>query len=100
MITQKTLFHLGLGLLLAVAWAPAQPITSIAGTGVATFGGDGGVATGASLNHPRGMAFDGAGNMYVADLDNSRVRKIAGDGTITTFAGNGTAGYSGDGGAA
>jgi uncharacterized protein (TIGR03437 family) len=65
-----------------------------------TYGGDGGPATAASLNHPYGLAFDAAGNLYIADSANNRIRKVATDGTITTVAGNGTAGFSGDGGPA
>lgn len=66
-----------------------------------TFGGDGGPASAASLNHPYGLAVDAAGNLYIADSANNRIRKVsATDGTITTVAGNGTAGFSGDGGPA
>jgi uncharacterized protein (TIGR03437 family) len=65
-----------------------------------TYGGDGGPATAASLNHPYGLAVDAAGNLYIADSANNRIRKVATDGTITTVAGNGTAGFSGDGGLA
>lgn len=62
-----------------------------------TYGGDGGPANEASLYHPFGVAVDAAGNVYIADADNNRVRKVSTDGTITTVAGNGTAGFSGDG---
>jgi uncharacterized protein (TIGR03437 family) len=65
-----------------------------------TFGGDGGPANAASLNHPYGVAVDAAGNVYIADSNNNRIRKVSTDGTITTVAGNGTAGFSGDGGPA
>jgi uncharacterized protein (TIGR03437 family) len=74
-------------------------VTTIAGTGTAGFGGDNGAATSAQLNAPQGIAVDSAGNVYVADTANSRVRKIS-NGTITTVAGSGTVGYGGDGGAA
>jgi sugar lactone lactonase YvrE len=76
-------------------------ITTAAGNGVAGYSGDGGPATGASLNQPAGTAVDAAGNLYIADGANQRIRKVAaGTGIITTVAGNGTAGYSGDGGPA
>jgi len=61
--------------------------------------GDGGAATSAQLCGPFGLAFDSTGNLYIADSNNERIRKISG-GTITTVAGNGTAGFSGDGAAA
>jgi uncharacterized repeat protein (TIGR01451 family) len=75
-------------------------ITTVAGTGMSGFSGDGGAATAAMLLEPRGLALDSAGNLYVADSFNNRVRKIAISGTITTVAGNGTCCYSGDGGQA
>ncbi|MBJ7575656.1 NHL repeat-containing protein [Luteimonas sp. MC1828] len=75
-------------------------ITTIAGNGVAGFSGDGGPATSASLNRPTELAIDAAGNIYVADRNNSRVRRIAANGTITTFAGNGNFGFGGDNGPA
>ena len=75
-------------------------VVNIAGGALPGFGGDGGPATAASLNGPLGLAFDNSGNLYCADSRNYRVRKIAPDGTITTVAGNGASGYSGDGGAA
>jgi PKD repeat protein len=73
-------------------------ITTFAGTGVAGFSGDGGAATSAQLNFPRGVALDATGNLYISE-DNSRIRKVTG-GTITTIAGTGVAGFSGDGGQA
>jgi uncharacterized protein (TIGR03437 family) len=80
--------------------SPAGIVSTLAGTGTAGFSGDGGPAAAAQLNLPYGLAVDLAGYVYVADLGNSRVRRIAPDGTISTFAGNGTAGSGGDGGAA
>jgi hypothetical protein len=75
-------------------------ITTVAGDGVAGYSGDGGPATSAELNVPYGVLADGSGNFYIADYYNSAVRKVTPAGTITTIAGNGTAGYSGDGGPA
>ena len=75
-------------------------ITTLAGTGSQGYGGDGGPAASAQLNQPGGLAMDPAGNVYVADSGNNRVRKIAPDGTITTVAGCGCAGPLGDGGPA
>ena len=64
------------------------------------FGGDNGPAGSAQLNAPQGVAVDISGNVYIADRNNNRIRKVSSSGVITTFAGNGTAGYSGDGGQA
>ncbi|PWU06152.1 MAG: hypothetical protein C5B51_12970 [Terriglobia bacterium] len=75
-------------------------ITVLAGTGSAGFSGDGGPAAGAALNYPYGLAVDLAGNVYVADLGNFRVRRIGLDGIINTEAGNGKKGSAGDGGPA
>jgi sugar lactone lactonase YvrE len=75
-------------------------ITTIAGNGTAGYSGDGGQATVAKLNVPNGMAFDASGNLYIADWFDNRIRKVNTVGTITTIAGNGTFGYSGDGGQA
>lgn len=77
--------------------AGTQIITTVAGTGVAGFGGDNGAATGAQLNGPTGLAMDGGGNLFVADFFNQRVRRVAAsNGNITTVAGTGTAGFNGD----
>jgi hypothetical protein len=75
-------------------------ITTVAGSGTYGFSGDGGPATDASLSSPYGVAVDAAGNLYIADAGNSRVRKVSTSGTITTVAGSGTYGFSGDGGPA
>jgi len=77
---------------------PAGIISTIAGTGDAQFGGDHGPATSAQLNNPSGIAVDQSRNIYVADIGNFRVRKIAPSGVISTFAGSGNQGHSGDGG--
>jgi hypothetical protein len=74
-------------------------ITTVAGTGLAGFSGDGGPATEALLNDPWGIGLDAAGNLYIADQGNLRVREVL-NGIITTIAGSGTLGFSGDGGAA
>src|ERR1039457_3961101 len=75
-------------------------VTTIAGTGVAGYGGDGGSALNAQLNFPYGLALDSAGNLYVADLGNQRVRRIGTDGVIVTIAGTGRKASSPDGAAA
>jgi sugar lactone lactonase YvrE len=80
--------------------APNGIISTIAGTGEAGAGGDGGPAANAQLNLPFGLTLDPEGNLYVADRGNNRIRVITPDGQIRTFAGTGRAGYSGDGGPA
>ena len=75
-------------------------ITTIAGTGKQGYSGDGGPAVKAQLANPQGVAVDGAGNVYIADRSNSRIRRIDTEGMITTIAGTGAKGYSGDGGPA
>ena len=62
-------------------------ITTIAGTGVFGFSGDGGPAVEAQLDNPRGVAVDAAGNLYISDKQNHRIRRVDPSGTITTFAG-------------
>ncbi len=75
-------------------------ISTLAGNGNKTFAGDGAAATNASLAGPRGLSVDTLGNIYVADSDNNRIRLIAKTGTITTLAGSGSQGFTGDGGPA
>jgi hypothetical protein len=79
---------------------PGGKITTYAGTGMAAYGGDNGAATAAQLSDPQGVAVDAAGNLYIADAGNNVIRKINPAGLITTVAGNGVAGYSGDAGLA
>jgi sugar lactone lactonase YvrE len=76
-------------------------IVTVAGTGTSGYGGDGGPATAAKLAYPEGLALDGSGNLFISDGNNHRIREVAqATGTITTIAGTGTAGFSGDGGPA
>jgi sugar lactone lactonase YvrE len=75
-------------------------ITTVAGNGTVGFSGDGGQAINAQLYCPSGIAFDSSDNLYIADLGNARIRKVDSNGIITTIAGNGTQGFSGDGGQA
>ncbi len=80
--------------------SPNGIVTTIAGTGVQGYSGDGGPAAGAQLSTIWGLTLDGGGNLYMADYLNHRIRKIAANGVITTVAGNGAYGFSGDGGLA
>ena len=75
-------------------------ITTVAGTGSRGFGGDGGLATQAMLNSPQDVAVAADGSILIADYFNNRIRRVGPNGIITTFAGNGQAGISGDGGLA
>jgi uncharacterized protein (TIGR03437 family) len=90
----------GLAAVLKVS-ASTGVISVVAGNGLSSGAGDGGLAFGASLAHPAGLAFDSAGNLYIADTANSTVRKVDTNGIITTVAGgSGQSGFSGDGGLA
>jgi hypothetical protein len=80
--------------------ASTGDISTIAGNGTQGFSGDGGSATSAELDEPLGIAVDSSGNLYIADSNNNRIRKVNTSGTISTVAGNGTEGFSGDGGLA
>ena len=81
--------------------ANAQIITTVAGNGTNGFSGDNGQATLAKLNNPVAVTVDADGNLYIADSQNQRIRRVnASAGVITTIAGNGTASYSGDSGQA
>ena len=75
-------------------------ITTAAGTGWCQYGGDGGTATNAAMSSPGEVAVDTAGNLYVADPNNCRIRRVTVGGVISTFAGTGACGFGGDGGAA
>ena len=76
---------------------PTGIITTIAGTGIAGYSGDGGPATQARISFPRGLAVDASGSLYIAESYNHCIRKVDPSGIITTVAGTGIGGYSGDG---
>jgi sugar lactone lactonase YvrE len=80
--------------------SPNGIITTVAGNGTAGFSGDGGPATSAQISNPRSVAVDAAGNLFIVDTHNHRIRRVSSNGIITTVAGNGTGGFSGDGGPA
>jgi trimeric autotransporter adhesin len=80
--------------------SPSGIITTVAGSGISGFSGDGGAATLAKLNNPHDICVDTFGNLYISDVANHRVRKVDPSGTISTFAGIGVLGSSGDGGPA
>jgi sugar lactone lactonase YvrE len=71
-------------------------ITTVAGTGTGGYNNDNILATSAELNKPYGVALDTIGDIYIADGNNNRIRKVLSNGTITTVAGNGTGGYNND----
>jgi trimeric autotransporter adhesin len=79
---------------------PSGIISTVAGNGVRGFSGDGGPAASAQLTSPGSVAMDSAGNLFIADYGNSRIRKVTPSGIISTVAGNGNRGFSGDGGSA
>lgn len=80
--------------------APEGIISTVAGDGTCCFSGDNGLAAKAQLHQPEGVAVDGAGNLYIADLGNARVRKVSPSGVISTIAGTSSSGTAGDGGPA
>ncbi|HTW66367.1 MAG TPA: hypothetical protein VME17_17210 [Bryobacteraceae bacterium] len=80
--------------------APGGIISTVAGNGTQGYAGDGGAAINAELSLPTGVAVDPSGNLFIADSGNDRIRRVTPDGVINTVAGNGKAGYSGDGGPA
>jgi len=73
-------------------------VTTVAGTGISAYSGDGGPAVSAQLKSVSGVALDANGNLYIADAEDVKIRKVAPNGIITTYAGNGLAGVTGDGG--
>ena len=79
---------------------PTGTITTVAGNGTAAFCGDHGPAASACLSGPTSVAVDAAGDLFIADTGNHRIRKVDATGTITTVAGHGTAAFCGDGGPA
>jgi uncharacterized repeat protein (TIGR01451 family) len=79
---------------------PAGIITTVAGTGTGTFGGDNGPAVSARLNFPSGVAVGSANTLFIADRNNYRIRKVTSDGVISTVAGIGVYGFTGDNGPA
>ena len=97
----KAASRLALYVLAALTVCRGQSVLStVAGNGTTGFSGDGGPATSAALSDPLGLAADGAGNVYIVDIGNHRVRKVNAAGIIGTVAGNGTPGTAGDGGQA
>lgn len=91
---------LSVGLFLLTWTGYAQIITTVAGCGTCGSVGDGGMATDAELSAPIGIVFDATGNYYITDRDRRRIRKVTPAGIITTIAGTGVFGYSGDNGPA
>ena len=79
---------------------PGGTITTVAGIGEIGYSGDGGLAVNAQLRYPTGVAVDNTGTLYIADSENHRIRRVDVSGTISTIAGIGESGYSGDGGPA
>jgi len=96
----KKLFFCFLFAILCTGNLSAQIISTYAGNGSTTFSGDGGAATSAGFVQPWAAATDRFGNLYIVDFWGARVRKVNTAGVISTFAGNGSSGYGGDGGAA
>jgi len=79
---------------------PTGAVSTFVGSGIYGHTGDGGPATSARINRADGLAFDNTGNLYIADVQNNCIRKVTAGGIITTIAGTGTQGYTGDGSAA
>ncbi|MHB8260172.1 MAG: NHL domain-containing protein [Bacteroidia bacterium] len=98
-IKMTVLSFLAIGTL-SVFNAKGQIIYTVAGNGTSGYTGNGGLAQSAELHGPEGVTIDASGNLYIADNGNNVVRKVTKTGVISTYAGNGTAGFSGDGGQA
>ena len=96
----KTLILALLSAAVLLSSARAATVTTVVGTGVKGFSGDGGPAAEAQLNNPFAVARGPDGALYICDVDNHRIRRVTADGKISTYAGNGTRGYTGDGGPA
>jgi sugar lactone lactonase YvrE len=101
----RSLTRIGLALLFIAqlslsGFAQSGIITTAAGDGTNAYSGDGGPAASAQIYHPEGVAVDSAGNFFIADYGNSRIRMVTSEGVISTVAGNGTKGFSGDNGPA
>jgi sugar lactone lactonase YvrE len=96
-IALSIMFFLVLSL---VSFAQSGLISTAAGNGTAGFSGDGGPATAAQLRTPSDVAVDSAGNLYISEVGNRRIRKVTPTGVITSVAGNGNYGFAGDGGPA
>jgi len=91
---------LTLSILFCASFLHAQNIYTVAGKDTGSYSGDGGAAVLSGLYNPTGIALDASGNLFIADLENHRIRKVNASGIISTVAGSGVSGYSGDGGAA
>jgi sugar lactone lactonase YvrE len=92
-ILQRVLYVFILVFLTTTVFAQAPVISPLAGTGNAGYSGDGGPATSADLDSPSQVAADPKGNVYIADRNNNRIRRVSAGGVINTIAGNGTTGY-------
>src|ERR1017187_3540002 len=93
-MTRNAIVHLiylsfTLGIMICPYLTDAQIITTIAGNGIGSYSGDGGMATAAGLHWPVHTVMDGSGNIYLTDYSNNRIRKINTSGIISTYAGNG-----------
>jgi len=98
---QGNIYFSDVGLAMVLKVSTNGVISVVAGNGLSNGGGDGGLAVGASLGYPQGLAFDPSGNLYIAERDASDVRKVDTNGIITTVVGTaGQGGFSGDGGPA
>src|SRR5262249_28013252 len=99
-LLRRLLIVVGVAAVCGSAARAQGTIKTVAGTGTAGFSGDGGLATSATIYFATDVAVDSAGNLYIADYDNNRIRKVNTSGIITTVAGSGNIGFSGDNGPA